>query len=63
MLVRFVMRAQPDLAPPGSLRRNRPRDDTAEIGVVLAWGKRHVRGPCRKRNCLTAATALVNVNV
>lgn len=39
MLVRLVMRAQPDLAPPGGLRRDRPRDDICKVSFLKAPDK------------------------
>lgn len=40
MLVPFVMRAQPDVAPPSGLRPNRPRDDIRDVIVPAVQDKR-----------------------
>ena len=57
MLVRLVMRAQLDLAPPEGLRRYRPRDDTLDVGCPGAQDKNLVRLWQSKRNRLTATAA------
>lgn len=62
MLVRLVMRAQLDLAPPGSLRRYRPKDDILDVGCPGAQDKNPVRFRQSKRNHLTATAALGSVN-
>lgn len=62
MLVRLVMRAQLNPAPPGSLRRYRPRDDTFDVGCPGAQDKNLVRLRQSKRNRLTAMAALGSVN-
>ncbi len=63
MLVRLVMRAQPDLAPPGSLRCYRPRDDPFDVGFPEARDKGSTRLSWSNRNRLTAAVTSGSVHV